>query len=73
MNKQIVMNFGNKLKKLRIEKQMSQEALANKIGIHRTYIGSIERGEKAVSLITIEKISKALEISISKLLEGIDV
>lgn len=73
MKKQIVINLGNKLKKLRIEKQMSQEELANKIGIHRTYIGSIERGEKVVSLITIEKISKALEISVSKLLEGIDV
>jgi hypothetical protein len=66
MDKSYILNeFGNKLKELRKEKKLSQEQLAEKANLHRTYIGMIERAEKNITLINIEKISKALEVSIS--------
>ncbi len=65
MDKSYILNeFGNKLKEFRKEKKLSQEQLAEKANLHRTYIGMIERAEKNITLINIEKISKALEVSI---------
>lgn len=48
---------------------MSQERLAEKSGLHNTYIGQIERGEKNPSLESIEKLSKGLDISVAELFE----
>jgi len=59
--------FGAKVRKLRQAKGLSQEAFADVCGLHRTYIGAIERGERNVSLENIEKIAKALGISIASL------
>ena len=56
--------FGSKLKNLRQEKGITQEALALLCDLDRTYIGSVERGERNISLINIHKIAKALSISI---------
>jgi DNA-binding XRE family transcriptional regulator len=56
--------FGNKVKKLRLEKGLSQEALALLADLDRTYIPSIEKGERNVSITVIEKLAKALKISI---------
>lgn len=53
----------------RLKKGLSQEKLAEIAKLHRTYIGMIERGEKNITLKNIEKISKALKVSVSKLLE----
>jgi transcriptional regulator with XRE-family HTH domain len=61
--------FGEKLKEIRTQKGLSQEKLAFKSGLHRTYISDIERGSRNVSLINIEKIAKALGISNSELLK----
>ncbi|MBN8691968.1 MAG: helix-turn-helix transcriptional regulator [Bacteroidetes bacterium] len=55
--------FGKQIKKLRIEKGMSQEALAFEAELDRTYIPSIEKGERNVSLVVIEKLGKALNVS----------
>lgn len=57
--------FGSKLKKLRLEKKMSQEALAHSADLDRTYIPSIEKGERNVSIEVISKLAKALQIEIS--------
>lgn len=46
---------------------LSQEKLAVKAGVHRTYIGMIERGEKNVTIVNIEKLAKALNVSIKEL------
>lgn len=59
--------FGDRVRELRTEKKLSQEALANKCKLHRTYIGNVERGEKNISLENIEKIAKALEVKVSDL------
>ena len=59
--------FGARVRALRQAKGLSQEAFADICGLHRTYIGAIERGERNVSLENIEKIAKALGISIVSL------
>ena len=63
------MRFGKNVQEYRKAQQLSQEQLAELAGVHRTYIGMIERAEKNITLCNIEKIAKALNISISKLLE----
>jgi len=69
MSKQnILVRFGNTVRDIRKEKGFSQEKLAHKANLHRTYIGMIERAEKNISLLNIEKISKALEVNIKILL-----
>jgi len=60
--------FGDNMRSLRKQKGLSQEALADLAGLHRTYIGSIERGEQNISLDNINKIAKALRVKPSKLL-----
>lgn len=61
--------FGKKVKMLRLEKGLSQEAFALEAGLDRTYIPSIEKGERNVSIIVIEKIAKALNVKIKDLME----
>ncbi len=65
----ILKKFGEKIKKLRLEKSWSQEVLAEKTGFHRTYIGMIERGERNLSLKNIETFANTFEMKISKLLK----
>ncbi len=60
--------FGDKVRSIRMQKGMSQEQLAALANMHRTYIGMIERAEKNITLINIEKIAKALEINIKELI-----
>lgn len=57
-------SFGRRVRELRKQKGYSQEQLADKAGLHRTYIGAIERGEQNVSIDNIDKIAKALKISV---------
>ncbi|HAS6309987.1 TPA: helix-turn-helix domain-containing protein [Vibrio vulnificus] len=68
----LLKNFGERVKNLRVERAMSQERLAELSGLHRTYVGSLERGQRNVSYLNILKIAAALEISTSVLLEGLD-
>lgn len=65
----ILIKFGERVRKIRKEKGLSQEELAHKADLHRTYIGMIERAEKNITLINIEKIANALEVDLKKLLE----
>lgn len=55
--------FAKNIRKARIERKLSQEALADLCGLHRTYIGSIERGERNVSIDNIERIAFSLNVS----------
>lgn len=63
----ILIIFGTNVRKFRKEKGLSQEELAFKSDLHRTYIGMIERAEKNITLVNIEKVANALEININKL------
>lgn len=65
--KQIIVSFGERIKALRLERKLSQEDLAFKSELHRTYIGMIERAEKNITLVNIEKLSIALQVPISAL------
>ena len=70
--KKIVVNFGNKVRELRNEKELSQAELASIANLHRTYVGMIERAEKNITLINIEKIANALKIRINDLFNDTD-
>jgi len=62
--------LGVNIKRERIKRNLSQEELAEKAGLHRTYIGMIERAERNISLTTAEKLAKAINISVSSLFKG---
>jgi transcriptional regulator with XRE-family HTH domain len=68
LKQSILIKFGEKVRNLRKEKGLSQEQLSFKAELHRTYIGMIERAEKNITLINIEKIANAFEISVNELM-----
>ena len=65
----IATKFGKRVKKIRLGKKMSQGDVAKKLGISPAYISQIERGEQNISLKGMEKLSKALRVSMEKLLK----
>ncbi|HEY0323802.1 MAG TPA: helix-turn-helix transcriptional regulator [Pyrinomonadaceae bacterium] len=70
MRTKILEKFGERVREERLNQGLSQEALAEKAGVHRTYIGMIERAEKNITLTNIEKIAKALDVDISSLFDS---
>ncbi|OGM32686.1 transcriptional regulator [Candidatus Woesebacteria bacterium RIFCSPHIGHO2_01_FULL_44_21] len=60
--------FGKHLRKLRDDRRLTQEQLADEAGMHFTYIGQIERGLRNPSLINLHKLAKALKVSAGQLL-----
>jgi len=69
MKKDILIKFGNKVRAKRAKLGISQEELAVRAKVHRTYIGMIERAEKNITLININKIADALGVPADKLLK----
>ena len=63
--------IGQRIKKMRIEKGLSQERLALLSDLDRTYIPSIENGKRNISITVLEKLSNALDISVSELTKGL--
>lgn len=64
MNTKVFTNFGKHIKGLRMEAGFSQELFAEKLGVHRTYISFIERGQRNPSLKMLFKISRALKMKL---------
>ena len=69
MKKQVLIKFGQKVRGERAKRGLTQEELAGRAGVHRTYIGMIERAEKNITLENIEKIAKALNVPIDYLVK----
>jgi transcriptional regulator with XRE-family HTH domain len=65
--------LGRRIRELRTTKGWSQERFAEICGVHRTYMGHLERGEKNASLGSVARVARAFGIALSELLSGIDV
>jgi transcriptional regulator with XRE-family HTH domain len=61
--------FGQNLRRYRKAMGISQEDLADKAGLHRTYIGSVERGERNVSIDNMQRLAAAVDSTVQKLLQ----
>lgn len=68
-SREILLKFGQRVREIRKQKNLSQEELSFKADLHRTYIGMIERAEKNITLLNIEKIAKALNVNIKELFD----
>lgn len=68
-DKELLQRIGERIRLLRTEAGLSQEKLSFEANLDRTYIGSVERGERNIAIINLNKIAKALNVSISVLLE----
>ena len=63
--------IGNRIRSLRLKRGWSQEEFADLCKIHRGHMGQLERGEKNVSIATLEKVGKGLGMTVSALLKGV--
>ena len=68
---QALREFGSRVRDRRREKGLSQEGVAERSGLHRTYIGSVERGERNISLANILVLAEALEVDAGELVTGL--
>jgi transcriptional regulator with XRE-family HTH domain len=64
--------FGDRIRKVRVKKQWSQDEFADISGFHRAYIGTVERGETNITLKNIEILAKSLGLKLSELFRGLD-
>lgn len=64
--------LGNRVRELRLKKGFSQESFADHCGLHRTYMGGIERGERNLTIQTIFTVARGLELTLSALLADIE-
>ena len=67
----ITTKLGERIKQIRLSKEISQEKFALSIEMDRTYYASVESGKRNISIINIEKIANGLEISLEELFKGI--
>lgn len=63
----VLLSFGQRVQKLRTDKHLSQEQLAEAASMHRTYIGMVERAERNISLKNIARIARALQVDMKEL------
>jgi transcriptional regulator with XRE-family HTH domain len=69
---EILKRLGSRLRDLRIAASMSQEELAGRAGLHRTYVGGIERGERNVAVVNLVRLARALLVDVGALMLNID-
>ena len=73
MSRTVQTQFGQRLAELRRERRWSQERLAQRARLHRTYVGRVERGEQNISLENIARLARAFDLRISQLFIGLDI
>ena len=71
--KELAITVGKRIRNFRLQQRISQEELAERCGLHPTYIGQIERGEKNATIESIGRVSVGLGISLCELFENVDV
>nr|WP_211656336.1 helix-turn-helix transcriptional regulator [Planococcus sp. MSAK28401] len=71
-NLQLRQAFGRVIKRIRLEKGISQERLAELVELHRTYISDIERGGRNVSLVNIYRIAEGLEVRVFEIFQELE-
>jgi transcriptional regulator with XRE-family HTH domain len=64
---EVLVRFGARLRRVRTAKGISQERLAELAGLHRTYVSSVERGSRNISLLNIDKLAVALGVPMARL------
>jgi transcriptional regulator with XRE-family HTH domain len=69
-DKKFLKSLGAKVRKARFENDFSQEELADRAGLDRTYITGIEKGDRNISVLTLRKIAEALKIDVTKFFNG---
>lgn len=67
-----LIRFGRRLRELRTQAHLSQEELAERAGVHRTYVGGVERGERNVGLLNLFRFARALRVRPSVLFAGLE-
>ena len=68
----LLVAFGAAVRRLRHDRGWSQEEFADRVGLHRTYVGAIERGERNLSLVNVGRIAAALRVSLSGLMAEVE-
>lgn len=63
-----IIQFGKKLREVRLKKNLSQGDVSRILGVHRSYISGLERGARNPSLLTVQKVAKALGVNVNKLI-----
>jgi len=69
MGNEVLIKFGQRIRELRAERNITQQQLAKISGLHKNYIGMVERGERNPSLLNIDVLAKSFEISLSELMK----
>ncbi len=67
----LLVQFGERVREERLRKRLTQEELGRISGMHRTYIGAVERGEKNLTLTNLQRIAKVLNVKTAELLEDL--
>jgi transcriptional regulator with XRE-family HTH domain len=69
----LLLSLGGAIRRIRLEKKLSQEKLALLAGIDRTYVGQVERGDNNVAILTLSRIATALDLSIAELVQEANI
>ncbi len=68
----IALAFGRRVREIRLQQELTQERLAEKAGLHPTFVSNLERGYRVPTLVTVMRVAAALEIRLGDLLDGMD-
>jgi transcriptional regulator with XRE-family HTH domain len=69
LNRKFLMFLGQNIRNLRERKNISQEQFGKMVGVHRTYVGMIERGEKNMTIFSLQKFAEALGMKVKDLID----